>query len=518
MKLGFNACLVMVFVWSMLMSAQAFAISSDTLEVNEINVIGSTVFEASDLAPVLDKYSHQTLTFEQLQEAAAEIAAMYHKEGYLLVKVYIPEQKFEDNNARISVMEGTLGDVVIKGDHPFYSDKFIRKHFASIKEKNIYDQKLLERALLTLNDYPKLTVTAMLKPGSTLGTSDLEVVANNSRPLTFTLDYNNYGSKYTGKNRFGITADAGNLVVEGSRLVVRGVTSDRPDSLVFGNLDFSIPVNSKGTRMGITAQAGNFDVGEDLAVLNITNEIRGGGIYVTHPIIRLKKETLNMRLGFDIKNSEQKILNQLASEDKIRSISAGLGYETYDESGRTFLNVGVDWGLGDFLGGMEDNYYYTSRTNADGKFAKLTASVMRLQQFNDSFYVVLRGNGQYSNDSLVSSELFTIGGANSVRGYNWGQNSGDSGFNTTAELRYSPHPDYKEALQLLAFVDYGWVKVATPAVGQDTTVDLTGAGLGTRIKLPHKVDLSVDVGFPLSPSRSSEGKDVHVYVSGSVKF
>ncbi|NOX25422.1 MAG: ShlB/FhaC/HecB family hemolysin secretion/activation protein [Deltaproteobacteria bacterium] len=518
MKGRFYTYCVMVLVCCALMSSQVYASNVKTLQIDNIGVIGSTVFGADAFKPILAKYRHRRITFAELRHAASEIASLYRQHGYLLVKAYIPKQKFAANTAFIDVVEGKLGKVIIKGKHPYYSDKFIRNYFAPLQDGKIYSQGKLERALLTLNDFPKLKVVAMLEPGSVSGTSDLVVDANNSRPVSVTLDYNNFGSLYTGRNRFSATLDVGNLLQEGSRLIVRGTTSNRPSELGFGSIDYSLPVGNLGTRVGVTLQKGTYDVGGDLSVLNLNGDIKGYGIYASHPFILRKRFSFKGRIGFNLQDTTQDMMNKLSSEDKIRTVDIGLSVESYDIKGRSFFSLGVSRGMGKFMDGTDNNSFYASRAGAGDSFTKYTASVMRLQRFNDSFYGILRGNGQLANSSLVSSEMFTIGGANSVRGYNWGEHSGDNGFNGTVELRYSPLAAHKDALQLLAFMDYGWVKVKTPAKGQDDSQDLTGTGIGARVKLPHSVSLSADVGLPLNPAHASDGKSLHYYLSSTIKF
>ncbi len=518
MKGRFYTYCVMVLVCCTLMSSQVYASNVKTMQIDNIGVIGSTVFDVGAFKPILVKYRHRRITFAELRHAASEVASLYRQHGYPLVKVYIPKQKFAAHTAFIDVVEGKLGKVIIKGKHPYYSDTFIRKYFAPLQDGTIYSQDKLERALLTLNDFPKLKVVAMLEPGVTPGTSDLVVNAKNSRPISVTLDYNNFGSLYTGRNRFSATLDVGNLLKEGSRLIARATTSNRPSELGFGSIDYSLPLGNTGTRVGLTLQKGTYDVGGDLSILNLNGDVKGYGLYVSHPFILRKRLSLTGRVGFDLKDTRQEMLNKLSSEDKIRTMNLGFSMESYDAKGRSFFSLGVSRGMGQFLSGMDDNSFYASRAGADDSFVKYTASAMRVQRFNDVFYGILRGNGQFADSSLVSSEMFTIGGANSVRGYNWGEHSGDSGFNGTVELRCSPMAAHKDALQLLVFLDYGWVKVKNPAPGQDDNQDLTGTGIGARIKLPHSVSLSTDIGLPLNPAHASDDKSIHYYLSGAVKF
>lgn len=519
MKGGWYSRLGMILLCCVLIPTAALSDNRKTIQVDTIEVTGSTIFGPDDFLPVLAEYTHRNIAFEELQKAAEKVTSLYQRHGYLLVKAFIPEQDFAARSVRIEVMEGRLGDIVIEGSHQYYSDDFIRKHFDPVKAGGqVYDQEKLERAVLTLNDYMKLNVSATLRPGTSPGTSDLLVTANNSMPVNVSLDYNNFGSKYTSRNRIGVTFEAGNVGLEGSKFVFRGITGESPSDLMYGKVDYSLPLNPLGTRLGFTAERGSYDVGRELQILNITGDIESYGVYASHAFIRRKQMSVTGRGGFEIRNAEQDLLGQMTSEDKIRTINLGVEYEAYDAAGRSFAGFGVAQGLGSFLGGMDSNAFYASRYNADGSFTKLTASAMRVHRLDPSIYGLVRGSGQYATNNLVASELFNIGGGNSVRGYSMGEYAGDHGFQATAEIRFAPLAEDKELLQLAAFIDYGWVGVRDPVVGQSKNHDLTGVGVGARLNLPYDFDISADIGFPMSPSESAEGDDVHFYLSAMKKF
>lgn len=487
--------------------------------VEKIEVEGSTIFSKKDFAPILKQYENKKLTLAQLQEAAAKISNLYQAKGYLLVKAYIPKQNFADKTASIKVLEGRVGQVIVKGEHPYYSDDFIKKHFTDLlRTDQIFDQAKLERAVLVLNENLKLNVSATLQPGTAPGTTDVVVTAMNSLPMSIGFDYNNFGNKYVGEHRFGATWDIGNLLKEGSKLTLRGLTSEKPDDLHFGRAEYSLPINTFGSRLGAYLERGNFDVGRELAILNIKGDILSYGIYGTHPFIKRKQHVLTGRFGFDAKKATQDMLGAMSSEDKLRILTAGVDYEGFDAKGRCYAGMTLSQGLGSALGGMENNSFYASRYEADNSFTKLGASAMRVHRFSDMFYGVARLTGQYATDSLVSSELFSIGGGNSVRGFAQGEYTGDHGVNATAELRIAPFT-VKETVQFATFIDYGWVRTITPtpAWGQYSSTDITGAGVGLRLKLPYDVSINADVGFPIEPSTSADGDDMHFYLSAAFK-
>ncbi|MDP2157342.1 MAG: ShlB/FhaC/HecB family hemolysin secretion/activation protein [Nitrospirota bacterium] len=478
---------------------------------------GNAAISSAELKLLVKGYEGKQLSFSEIQKVAELVTAEYARRNFTLARAYLPQQDIANKQVEIAIVEGKVGTVRIQGDHKYYSDAFIRKHFEPLLSKSAYDQASLEKALLVLNDYLKLNVSATLQAGAMPGTTDLVVTANNSFPWNLTLDYNNHGSSYTSRSRFGLSLELGNLIKEGSLLSLRGVSGENPSDLLHGRISYSLPLNVSGTKLGLYYSRGSFDVAKDLAVLNIENRTESYGIFLTHPIIKQRTKKLTAEIDFDAKNTRQEILGTLFSRDKIRSLRAGLSFENTDSSGRNFASLFITQGLGHTLGAMAGDDPLASRAGADNSFTKLNLDMLRVQRIASPVYLFLKGSAQWASTSVVAGEQFTVGGAETVRGYPQGEASGDSGYAATAELRVSPLSN-KEILQLALFVDRGTAYVKNAVAGQKKHQSLTGGGVGVRLNLPYNFDIKADVAFPLSPSQSSDNKDAVLYLQAVKRF
>ncbi len=512
---GLLLCILTAYL---ILSPNLLQASEPEFLVSKINITGNTVISSKDLYPIVKNYEGKLLTLSELQKLAVLVTEEYKKQGYLLAKAYIPEQKVINCEVEIAVLEGKVGDIIVQGDHKYYSTNFIRKHFAPLIKEQALNQDTLERAILVLNEYPRLSVKTMLQAGKEPGTTDIIVKAENSLPIYFTLDYNNFGTRYTGMSRYGATLDVGNLIREGSLLSLRGVTGDDPDDILYGRISYAVPINVIGTKVGVYYAKGDFDVGREFAILEMTGRTESYGIYVTHPFIKKRNMSLTGELDFDVKNTKQFMLGTMSSDDKIRSIRGGVSFECTDITGRTATSLFITQGLGDILGAMENDYEYSSRYGADNRFTKINLDIVRLQKVLPYMFFILKGSGQWASDSLVATEQFYIGGADSVRGYPEGEYLGDHGYSATAEMRISPISAQKDLVQLAFFIDTGGIIVKNPVVGQDSHHALTGGGAGIRLNLPYDIDIRADVGFPLSPDESSEGNDAMLYLQAVKRF
>jgi hemolysin activation/secretion protein len=123
------------------------------------------------------------------------------------------------------------------------------------------------------------------------------------------------------------------------------------------------------------------------------------------------------------------------------------------------------------------------RSGGDGTFAALRWDLRWMSAYPWGS-PSLRLAGQLAARPLVSAEQFTIGGAESVRGYYESAASGDHGLLLSAEWRApnlaaSVGEGWREIRPLL-FVDLGRVMTIDALAGQPGQVNLWSAGAGLR--------------------------------------
>jgi hemolysin activation/secretion protein len=246
----------------------------------------------------------------------------------------------------------------------------------------------------------------------------------------------------------------------------------------------------------------------------------GGGVYVTHPCFKERDLGLSADLGLDLKNTELEMLDELNSQDKIRTAHLGLNFDNICWDGHNYATLYAYQGLGTFLDGMDDEDERASRREGDDTFTKFNLTFTRVQYFCDWLTVMLRTGGQLSTESLVASEQMQIGGADSVRGYDPGEHTGDSGYFASIEPRFTFCKEHWYVPQLAAFFDHAGVHRNTPLIGEGSADNLSGAGVGLRWDAPYSIDLRFDVGFPLADESVGENDDdgPKFYVAGSIKF
>lgn len=387
------------------------AIDGKKILIRQIKLTGVTLIKEQTLKTILSKYEGKELTLSEMNQIAENITAKYRKQGYIIAYAYIPPQEIKDGILEIRVMEGKIGEITIIGNKS-YSAKFIQKRLERIKKDPSLKEETLERALLILNEYPSLSVRALLTAGKDFGTTDITAQVKDSMPISGSISYDNFGTNITSKHRAGITFNIGNLITSGDYLMLRGLTGlDRIDlnKLSYGRAEYLFPIDYNGTKIGMSYSNSAYEAGEQYAILDIHGKSHVVGMYITHPVIKTRERTLDIRFGFDYKDVYDYLLDSIRSEDNIRVFNLGMTYDFFDRFlGRNIISFTYHQGVRDLFGGSGKNDPNTSRLNADGAFTKYTADIIRLQKLPGYNHLYLRASGQFSEDNLFVAEQFIL--------------------------------------------------------------------------------------------------------------
>jgi len=205
--------------------------------------------------------------------------------------------------ARIDVVEGRIGKVSVEGNK-HYKTAFIQGYFKPVLQSKVAQNKEFEKALLLLNEFMDLKVTAVLQQGTEEGTTDVVLKVQDKAPFHVAVDYNNFGNRFVGQNRVGLGLFFGNLLTGGDSLNARGILAfPSKTGSPFEQIQYLAPVNTAGTKVGVTYANGATLVGRELAILDIRSKANVYGISVEHPLMRRRggpRLDLERRLSFNI--------------------------------------------------------------------------------------------------------------------------------------------------------------------------------------------------------------------------
>ena len=498
--------------------------------VKEFKVTGNTLIDDAILAPILEVGDGLEVTLGILHLIAQEINSEYATRGYVLTRAYVPEQEIENGIVIIQVVEGRLGKIEVNGNERF-KEEDIQARLQPLQGDPAIKESTLEKYLLGLNAIQGLKVKAILKPGEEFGTSDLSLQTKESRTYRIAFDADNFGSRFTGEQRYGLTGEVGSLFVLGDRLSVRGVKSNEDQNFI--SPSYSIPIGPYGTTFSLSYIFTEFNLGGELAVLNAGGEASIFTMDVTHLLFQTRSSEFHVSLGGEIRDFENGLAGAPSSDDKLRDayLAAG-GFFKDPLRARTFYNLRLQQGFSE----RDVSDPLNSRFQGRGDALVSSFDVTRYQSaFIGKTYLMVMAKGQVVSKRVLSPDQFAIGGFGSVRGYPLAEAAGDNGYIVSAEL-VVPFPfrvtvlnsprkiHLDQVLSFFAFIDHGKVFIKDPQPGENDN-ELNGVGLGMRLNIPPlgtnypAVSFSLAYGFPAfgGPDPSDASSNT-LYLNGMISF
>lgn len=410
------------------------------IAVKLIRITGNKAFSEAELLPLVQDALGHELSLAGLQAYAERITGYYRKAGFLLARAYLPAQDIKDGVVEIAVLEGRLGKLRIENGARLV-DASVRAHLAGLQPGQPVDGALLERSLLLMNDLPGVDAKSTLKPGQSVGSSDLDVQVSATPLYTGDVELDNYGNRYTGENRLGASLSGGNLTGWGDSLALKALTSSGMD---YGRMGWQIPVGANGTQAGAAYSQMRYRLGKDFAALQSHGKAGIASLYLFHPLIRSRITNLYGRLGYDRKRLDDFMDATASASHKTLDVwSANLYGERVDSFSGGAL---TQWSLGLSTGRLHldaataalDALGYRTQ----GSYSKGTYSLSRLQRLSEHFNFYASIQGQQAGKNLDSSEKMSLGGAQSVRAYPQGEAPSDDAWLASLEVRYGFAPDW----------------------------------------------------------------------------
>ena len=163
-------------------------------------------------------------------------------------------------------------------------------------------------------------------------------------------------------------------------------------------------------------------------------------------------------------------------------------------------------------------------THAGGNYGAINLHLSREQKLPRDWSLLLRANGQWAGEPLISNEQFGLGGTGGVRGYHEGEAYGDTGWRTLFDVRApaigvgsfpAPHEDIPANLRCSWFMDYGETYHLDSSLA---TVREWGTGLGFYYNAGTRFDARLSLAWALRDALLSHAGNAQAYFSVGIQF
>jgi hemolysin activation/secretion protein len=457
--------------------------------ISSVSFRGSTAVKDAAFRPAYAEFLGKPLPVSTLCTIRDRAARILFDTG-VLARVEIPEQRISGGALVLEVVEAHVVNVRVRGDiGPAQTavEKFVEK----LRGMKPFDMRKAQRYLLLASDVPGVRVRAAIKPSVNpdRGAVDIDVTVTRDG-MDVLANVQNMGSKVVG--RWGGLARADFLSFtpygESTSLVAFHTLDSNEQSVI--QVVETARIGGDGLVARAAAVYGVGHPGDTLKALGLKSQSVVGNLELSYPVIRMRRENLNVAGGVDIVDQKTTVLG---THDSLQVV-----YVRADGDLRTEV-LGLPVQMSGNLSlrkGLSANTSNQSRAGAEPDAWVVKAGAGLESLLSRDLTGAVKVQAQYAGKSLAPYEQMSLGNLSVGRGYDPAVLLGDKGVAASFELHYAPfqlHPLVQASPYL--FFDVGHVSNNASGTGDGRTLRSLGAGAVLRIA--SRANLEVTYAYPL---------------------
>ena len=453
--------------------------------LTDITFTGDVLLKEADLDRVAAPFLGRAITARDIARLKYELTSLYYREGYVLVKVTTPPQQLADGVLDVVVIAGRIGEINV--DNEVLFPPTANSRIKAISSGDVFNERQVETALQDINTLTNIDASVSLRPGRQAGTTDLDLLVSNAPESEdvqiFSID--NYGSKFTGQTVSRLTLQKSNWFGRGESFSLTGRKSNDEFWSIQGEGLFPLPIHN--LQFEIDVLTSDNSIGDVFAALDSSGESEVWQAAISSALINQRQRKLVVRGGIERGEYKSFLAGVPDTSDRITKLFAESSFSLRKSRAVSFASLRVSKGVG-VLGADEPGEADASRILGTPDVAMLEALLYTNARLTDRNYLSLALQGQHAADIVLSSDLFTVGGYGTVRGYEPGQSTGDSGAALNADLyRQFNIEDSRWYAQAGPFFDWGYVH--NRVAGSTLENNISSAGIGVEFNYRHNTHL-----------------------------
>jgi hemolysin activation/secretion protein len=492
------------------------------VRVNRFRFTGNKVFGTRELQKIVAPYAGREVTSMELEEARQAITRKYVDAGYINSGAILPDQDLKGGVILFQIVEGRLTQIQLKGNwwfRPWWLRHALRQ---SAGRPLNFEQ--LKTGLQLLRQDPNIRqINAELEPGGKPGESILKADVKENQPIRFGFQLSNQRPPSVGAEILDVEAADLNLTGHGDPFSIRwGVLHTTSDTLDHwqGSADenlsgsYEFPITPWRTTLEVHGSKSDAGIVEEpFNELGIKSRTVQYGAILRQPFYESLNNVFDLSVTAEVRESDTSLLGQafdlspgsIDGETRIFVMRFSMEYVNRSQQHVLALRSTVNWGIDAFDATVNSRSPQSVSNIAaaqipDTRFVSWLGQAQYVRRlFNTDYLAVLRLNAQFSTDPLVSLEQFSLGGAQSVRGYRENQLLRDNGIFASAEIRIPllRNKEKNPVLTLAPFFDYasGW-----------NTVSYNGPNPKGGVQYESDSLYSVGLGLLFAPTRWLSGQ------------
>ena len=442
-----------------------------------------------------------SVTLGQLVAAASAGTDKYRVADYPLSFVFIPNQDFANGVVRVVAVEGYFADIKIEGDAGA-AETVLRSMADRLLAERPLTRATFERVTQLFARVPGVSVqTSASMPQTTDGRTTLVLKATH-KPYNVTVG----AALRKPTPRALLSGVLNNPFVAGGQLTASTLLRN-PSQERLLTAGYSQLIGTDGLRWKVNYSDyrgypdSQMDRGDTIVRLNTNRRL---DLALDYPLYLSAHQSVTLSGGmYGVDNKDRYTVptngQYLNDSTRVRAAFANLSYveaqPTRSRSASVMLAQGID-GLG------AHSQYLTSNVpglegpgSASAAFTRVALDFSQRNDFANRWGTAFAFGGQYSEQTLASSERVSFGDARFGRGYAAGDAVGDSGYGVSVELnhRFAVNSAWLKQLQPYVLLEAAHVNLNS---GTPVLRSLGSVALGLRLTDGRFYSLDVAVAKP----------------------
>lgn len=465
-----------------------------------------------ELKPFLSDFP---LTSNHAETLRSVIATHYQGRDDLRFAVSLPEQNRSAGVIQVVVAPEKLGQLNVKDNK--YTDPETLTRWVRLGTAEPINEKTLAQDVGWMNTNPyrsvKLSYQNTLQPGIT----DVDLIVSDKKSWKIGAGVDNTGTNPIGTTRIFTNLNINNLFFTDHTLKIQGTVADHFKDFQAYTAEYVAPLPWRNTiRLSgsYSATSPNREPYPQKHKESFQASLRyaipqwfGSNLWI---------DQINYELGADFKGTNTNVFfeDDAAPVDRklafVSQLTAGInGLRKRDQS-KISMGVDIVGSPARILPHQTDADFNNLRTNATPYYFYSKLTFAYEQKVFEGWNLFFQGRGQFAFANLIPSEQFSLGGYNTVRGYDEKVVGGDHSVCANFEVR-APEWNWlaREKIGFLGFVDGGYAWFREASSGTPISQGLLSFGPAMRYTGTYLTS-RVDVGFPLlKVAKDSEKPHVH---------
>lgn len=462
--------------------------------------------DAAEIRPLLAAAEGRPIEERLLVAIAHVIQSYLRKKDFPIGTAVIPQQRVTDGALRVVVFLGKFREIRVQGNR-WFSETLIREKLR-VEKGEVIRLSALDRAANWTNSSAFRRVRLHVDPIPNTDEANLIVGVEERLPLRLNASFDNGGNEVIGNQRFIAGATYGNVWGEDHVLSYQFVTTNLTRKYKGHAINYHVPLPWRHQlQFSASYSRARPEFFDGLFVQDgktLTADLRYSATLLRGrtPIeafagLGFKESNNNLEFGgTSVQNTMTNTFQAMA----------GASMVLRDRRGGWLFALSTSASPGNLNSRNTDEQFAETRFGARSRYLTANFSLQRALILPFGWEFSSRANLQWSSTNLLTNEQFTIGGANSVRGYQENTFIGDEGFMLGNELasplrRFPVYFTRNKApveARVVGFFDAAKVSYKHELPTDRRLVAIASVGIGVRASLPGRFVLSADHGRQLS--------------------